>query len=195
MKPSDTSGISIAGTTLANSVLFEVDNSGFLNNVSREFVFDPGSYMSGRVDIALPGNLTLGRHVLRVYGSDVLGNVGSDTLSFRVIPAGVSGIADPTLFPNPTPGHCRLVFELSDPMDVTWDIYTVAGRRIWQWRGRLAAGPQVLEWDGRDAVDDEIANGVYLYVLRGGLTDAGDGVSSEGDRREITHTGQVVIMR
>jgi hypothetical protein len=49
------------------------------------------------------------------------------------------------------------------------------------------AGPQTLEWDGRDQTGDEIANGVYLYVLRG------HGAGSGG--RDIRQTGQLVIMR
>jgi hypothetical protein len=49
------------------------------------------------------------------------------------------------------------------------------------------AGPCILEWDGRDGQGDEIANGTYLFVLRGA------GASADG--REITKTGKLVIMR
>jgi hypothetical protein len=184
----DTSGVAILGTNPGNSVLLEFDETGFMTNVSDAFVFDPGSYTAGRLEIPLPGDLDLGPHTAALYANDVLGNVGSDTLSFVLVAEGVSGIANTTLFPNPTPGPCRLVFELSDPMELTWDIYTVSGRRIRSLRRNFSeAGPHVLEWDGRDHVGDELANGVYLYVLRG----RGAG----GGGRDLRQTGQIVIMR
>jgi flagellar hook assembly protein FlgD len=80
-------------------------------------------------------------------------------------------------------------------MEVTWEIYTVSGRRVWRQRQQCSAGPQSMAWDGRDTVGDEIANGVYLYVLRGVVTVPGAGSGTGGDAREIRHTGQVVMMR
>jgi hypothetical protein len=185
---SDTSGIAILGSTPGNSLLLEFDESGFMTDVTTSFAFDSNSYQQGRLSIPLPGDLELGRHTAALHGSDALGNVGSDTLSFEVAPAGVSGIERITLFPNPTPGPCRLIFELSDPMEVLWEIYTTSGRRLKTVRRNFAqAGPRILEWDGRDDAGDEIANGTYLFVLRG--------LGGLEDGRDITSTGKLVIMR
>jgi hypothetical protein len=184
----DTSGIAILGTAPGNSLLLEFDDSGFMIDVTPSFTYEPNSFTQGRLSIALPADLGLGRHTASLHGSDALGNVGSDTLSFEVAPAGVSGIDRITLFPNPTPGPCRLIFELSDPMEVQWEIYTTSGRRLKTVRRSFAqAGPRILEWDGRDDQGDEIANGTYLYVLRG------FGGAEEG--RDVTSTGKLVIMR
>jgi len=184
----DTSGVSILGTNPSNSVLLEFDESGFMTNVSEAFIFDPGSYTSGQVAIPLPGDLALGNHTAALHASDVLGNVGNDTLSFLLVAEGVAGIEDVTVYPNPTPGPCRLIFELSDPMHVEWNIFTLAGRRIKYVRQKYdTAGPKVIPWDGRDQYGDEIANGVYLFVLRG---------SPEIDGgRDVQKTGQLVIMK
>ncbi len=184
----DTSGIAILGTTPGNSLLMEFDDSGFMTDVTGSFAYDANSYTQGRLSIPLPGDLKLGSHVVALHASDALGNVGSDTLSFEVAPAGVAGIDKITLFPNPTAGPCRLLFELSDPMEVQWEIYTLAGRRIKTLRQQFTqAGPRILNWDGRDSQGDEIANGTYLFVLRGlGGGDQG---------RDITKTGKLVIMR
>lgn len=185
---SDTSGVSVLGTSPSNSVLFELDESGLFNDVSEDFTFDSGSFMTGRVEMALPGDLAVGPHKLALFASDVLGNVSSDTLSFQLVPAGVPGFADVTIFPNPTPGECRLVFELSDPMRVSWEIYSVGGRRVWRHDEDFATpGPKVLHWDGRDGRGDAIANGVYLFVLRG------SGAETEG--REVREKGQIVILK
>ncbi len=184
----DTSGIAILGTSPGNSLLLELDDSGRMSNLTASFVYDPDSFTSGTLVFPLPADLASGAHRAALHASDALGNVGSDTLSFVIIPGGVAGIEGITPFPNPTPGPCRLLFELSDPMAVQWDIYTVAGRRIRSLREAFTeAGPRILEWDGRDAGGDEIANGTYLYVLRG------TGAATDG--HEITKTGKLVILR
>ncbi|MHB8079014.1 MAG: type IX secretion system sortase PorU [Candidatus Krumholzibacteriia bacterium] len=184
----DTSGVNVLGTTPNSSILFELDASGVFTDVTEAFTFDSGSYTQGRLDLALPLDLAAGPHRLALFASDVLGNVGSDTLAFQVVPAGTAGLAGVTLFPNPTPGDCRLVFELSEPMTVEWDIYTVGGRRIWRQREEFAtAGPKILRWDGRDGEGDGIANGVYLYVLRGSRAD--------DPAHEVREKGRIVIMK
>ncbi len=73
-------------------------------------------------------------------------------------------------------------------MAVDWTLYTLAGHRIAGLREEYAtAGPQILHWDGRDDRGDELANGVYLYVLRGSW--AGD------PDHDIVVTGQMVMMK
>lgn len=183
----DTSGVSILGTNPLNSVLVEYDGTGVLSDVSDAFEFDPGSYTSGRLSVPVPDDLESGDHEVALFASDVLGNVGSDTLSFKLVAGAVGEIADATVWPNPTPGPTSLVFELSDPMTLTWTLYTVAGHRIWSDTAAFdSAGPKVMRWDGRDAEGDEVANGVYLYVLKGSWADAD---------HPVTVTGQVVKMK
>jgi hypothetical protein len=184
----DTSGISILATNPANSVQMEFDDSGVYNNVSDAVVFEPGSYTRARLHTALPSDLELGSHQVVMTASDMFGNVGSDTLRFTLEAAGVAALRDAAVFPNPTSGPCRLVCDLTAAMDLRWDVYTVSGRRVRSISpGRTSAvGPVILEWDGRDAEGDAIANGVYLYVLRGTIP---------GSDHEIRETGQIVIMR
>jgi hypothetical protein len=182
----DTSSIAILGTSPGNSLMLEFDDTGFMTDVTSYFIFDADSYQQGRIGFPLPADLDYGLHKAALHASDALGNVGSDTLSFELVPAGISGIGDMTLFPNPTPGYCRLIFELSDPMDVRWEIYTLSGRRLKTVRENfVSAGPQILHWDGLDAQGDEIANGTYLYVVRGTWSGG----------RDVTKTGKLVIMR
>jgi hypothetical protein len=184
----DTSGISILGTNPGNSILLEFDSTGLMTDVSELFVFNSGSYSAGQLAIPLPDDLSLGKHTVALLASDVLGNVGSDTLSFLVGASAVTSIEDVTLFPNPTSGPARLLFEASDPMEINWDIYTTAGDHIWGYQNLFAtAGPKIIEWDGRDKEGDYPANGVYLFVLQAKpLAD---------DNHIITKTGHVVIMR
>ncbi len=183
----DTSSIAILGTTPGNSLLLEFDNTGFMTDVTHSFTFDADSYTNGQLSFPLPADLPLGSHLAALHASDALGNVGNDTISFLIVPENVVGMESITLFPNPTPGPCRLIFELSDPMLVKWEIYTLSGHRIKSVVEELSAGPQIIPWDGRDDQGDEIANGTYLYVLRGNVTGGGE--------RDITETGKLVIMK
>ncbi|MDO9693868.1 MAG: C25 family cysteine peptidase [Candidatus Latescibacteria bacterium] len=184
----DSSGVSILGTTPLNSVLLEFDGTGQMNNVTDRLVFDSGSFTRARVSTPLPENLAPGPHRVALFASDLLGNVGSDTLSFHVVAEAVTGLQDVSVFPNPTSGPARLLFETSDPLTVTWTIFTVGGRAVWQTTHSFSeAGPQVLAWDGRDSRGDEIANGVYLYVVRGAA--AGDA------QHPVTVNGKIVLMK
>ncbi|MBK9302789.1 MAG: hypothetical protein IPM94_02565 [bacterium] len=184
----DSSGVSILGTTPLNSVLLEFDGTGQMSNITDRLVFEPGSFTRARATVPLPENLVPGPHEAAVFASDLLGNVGSDTLSFHVVAEAVTGLQDVSVFPNPTAGPARLLFEISDPMTVTWTLFTVAGRAVWQTTRSFAeAGPQVLAWDGRDARGDEIANGVYLYVVRG--------VAAGDARHPATVNGKLVLMK
>jgi len=184
----DTSGVSILGTNPGNSILLEFDSTGLMTDVSELFQFDSGSYSAGRISIPLPDDLSLGEHSVALLASDVLGNVGTDTLSFQVVASTVTSIEDVTIFPNPSSGHARLLFEASDPMDVNWDIYTIAGDHIWGYREQFnTGGKKIIEWDGRDKSGDSPANGVYLFVLQA--------IPLTGDNHVITKTGHVVIMR
>lgn len=184
----DTSGINILGSNPSSSVLLEFDGNGLYTDASDLFAFAPGSYTRGRLDMPLPADLGTGPHQVALLASDMFDNVGSDTLSFELSAAGVTDIYDATVFPNPTPGPCRLVCEVTDAMSLQWDIYTVSGRRIRSLRAEPAgAGPAILAWDGRDGEGDPIANGVYLFVLRG--------TAPADPGHQIRKTGQLVIMR
>jgi hypothetical protein len=185
---SDTSGIAMLGTSPGNSILLEFDGTGFMTEVTESFNYDANSYTAGRLVFPLPGDIAAGVHSAALHASDALGNVGSDTLSFTVAEYIVSQINDLTLFPNPTPGPCRLVFDLTEGMELEWEIYTLSGRKIWNRRENFAeAGPGIMSWSGRDQEGDEIANGTYLFVVRGNpLT---------GDGHQLRKTGKLVIMR
>jgi hypothetical protein len=100
----------------------------------------------------------------------------------------MSGVASVALFPNPTSGPCRLVFELGEPMHLQWDIYTLSGHRLRTIHADFGApGPASIEWNGLDDQADEIANGTYLYVLRGR--------SASDPKHPFHHTGKLVLMR
>lgn len=188
----DSSGINILATNSANTVTVEFDSSGFAINVSDDVVFEPGSYRRARVSGNFLSDLDPGDHFAVMKARDLWGNVGRDTVWFTLDDNALVKLRDVTVFPSPTPGPCRLICDIPGPMTLHWDIYTVSGRRVQRVSdaflgGNYAiGGVAILDWGGRDEEGDSLANGVYLYVLRG---------TPVGDDLEIRETGQLVIMR
>ena len=70
-------------------------------------------------------------------------------------------------FPNPFKNKTQFSFEVTQDFDLKLDVYTLGGRRIKSIeKFNLPAGFNVLDWNGRDAFENEIANGVYIYRLK-----------------------------
>ena len=188
----DSSGINILATNSANTVTVEFDSSGFAINISDDIVFEPGSYRRARVSGSFLSDLDPGDHFAVMEARDLWGNVGRDTVWFTLDDNALVKLRDVTVFPSPTPGPCRLICDIPGPMTLHWDIYTVSGRRVQRVSdaflgGNYAiGGVAILDWDGRDEEGDSLANGVYLYVLRG---------TPVGDDLEVREIGQLVIMR
>jgi len=66
-------------------------------------------------------------------------------------------------FPNPASSGTTFAWDLARGGDVTVDVFTVSGRRVWHRTVDGAAkGPGEVFWDGRDPGGRPAAAGVYL---------------------------------
>jgi photosystem II stability/assembly factor-like uncharacterized protein len=105
----------------------------------------------------------------------VVGTYGRSTFAIAVdgSSTGVDDTPDETaittlgslrpLYPNPTSGATTIAFEARRDVDLTVEVYSVAGRRIWTNRLAAAAGQTAsLQWNGRDAAGRPAASGIYL---------------------------------
>lgn len=105
----------------------------------------------------------------------VVGTYGRSTFAIAVDDAatGVGDTPDETvvaslgalrpLYPNPTGGATTIAFEARRDVDLTVEVYSVAGRRIWTSRLAAAAGQTTsLQWSGRDEAGRPAASGIYL---------------------------------
>ncbi|MFW6040139.1 MAG: hypothetical protein ACOC9N_03585, partial [Gemmatimonadota bacterium] len=91
-------------------------------------------------------------------------------------PGGGDAFAAEPPYPNPfEPGDgvVRFPYTLSDADidaggDMALEIYDLAGRRLYRDRQPLAPGgaPPAFTWDGRLGGGEDVAAGVYLYVIR-----------------------------
>lgn len=100
---------------------------------------------------------------LRISASDVNGQ----RTTFVLHVADKIVVRDVANHPNPFTSKTTIIYLLSkDASEVRVSLYTVGGRLIRVFKDApRAVNYNELEWDGRDAEGDEVANGVYLYVI------------------------------
>jgi flagellar hook assembly protein FlgD len=64
------------------------------------------------------------------------------------------------------------LFLVSEPIELTVDLYDLSGRRVRSLgRGRHGAGVVELRWDGRDDRGGILPPGIYLYRVRADTDD------------------------
>ncbi len=102
---------------------------------------------------------------IRLTASDVHGNTGTESITFRV--HDTLQLLSFLNYPNPFPRKTTLTCELTAPADsLVVKIYTLSGRLIRELSMPATPGFLMVEWDGRDADDIEVANGVYYAKLQ-----------------------------
>lgn len=66
-------------------------------------------------------------------------------------------------YPNPSSGGTNLAWNLNRGGEVTVEVFTVSGRRLWRTQvGGMAEGPGAAFWNGRDQQGQPASAGVYL---------------------------------
>ena len=70
--------------------------------------------------------------------------------------------------PWPNPASSSVTFRLSaqPDADAHLDVFDVAGRRVYGWRGRVSvAGERTIEWNLRDFNGNDLKSGIYFVRL------------------------------
>ncbi len=100
-----------------------------------------------------------------------------------VIVGEIVGVADPgpgnlpvRITPNPLRVLGTVEFAVREPSHVVVGIVSIAGRRVWTWRGH-GAGRMRIEWPGTDLNGNSLPAGTYFYRVQTG---------SESGRGKIT---------
>jgi len=105
-----------------------------------------------------------GHYKFLVEAYDLSGNVGTESLSFRV--GGEVRLFNVANHPNPFAKETYFTYVLTQPADdVLIKIYTTSGRLIAQIDGTTRLGYNEMLWDGKDKEDAEVANGTYFYKI------------------------------
>jgi hypothetical protein len=109
-----------------------------------------------------------GDYTIEVKAWDVFNNFSNEESFFTVVSTNDLVVRDVYNYPNPFASNTAFTFQhnLSRPVDVKINVYTIAGRMIKQLEEKNIDQKFVkINWDGRDEDGDQLGNGTYLYKL------------------------------
>jgi len=161
----DSSGINLLPYPGAQLALY-VD--GVPSDVSEYFVFDPGTCRSGTLQAPLPP-LGQGMHRLRFRAADGLMNIAWFEMELEVVSDREPVLERVWIYPNPSSDAAGFHWTQSGPGPVDITVFTVAGRKVWEFRNlQGTAGYNQFLWNLTDADGDPLASGAYIYTVSSG---------------------------
>ncbi|MBD3277782.1 MAG: hypothetical protein GF388_05750 [Candidatus Aegiribacteria sp.] len=181
---SDTSGINLLGNVGRQLALYVDDVP---RNVSDYFQYNQGSSTTGELTVEI-GTLDPGSHELRLRASDGLLNVTETQMTFNVTEDNVFEISSVFAYPNPCDEGTSVNWVQTTPGKIDISIYTVAGRRISEFRNiEGEPGYNQCWWNCRDADGDPVASGSYIFIISAASAES----SGEGSEA----TGVIAVVR
>jgi hypothetical protein len=171
----DETGLNTTGTGVGHKL------EGILNNDEGNPI-DFTDYFVGELDAGSRqgeinyqfNKMSDGDYTLEVKAWDVFNNFSKEESFFTVITSNNLVIRDVYNYPNPFTSSTTFTFQhnLSQPVDVKINVYTIAGRLIKQVEEKNIDQKFVkVDWDGTDGDGDHLGNGTYLYKLIVNTTD------------------------
>jgi len=165
----DETGLNTTGTGVGHKL------EGILNNDQGNPI-DFTEYFVGELDAGGKkgeikykfNKLSDGDYSINVKAWDVFNNFSSEESFFKVVSSDGLVVEYVYNYPNPFSSSTTFTFQqnLTQPVDVKINIYTIAGRMVQQIEEKNINEKFVkIDWDGRDANGDQMANGTYLYKL------------------------------
>ena len=159
------SGINVTGE-IGHKITLTLDND-IQNQIdlTSKFIYFPNSFTSGELVTRLP-TLTPGLHTAELKAWDNSNNSSKLTFDFVVTETSTLQITELMNYPNPFRDQTAFTFFLNAEAEVEIKIYTLSGRLIRTLDGIPGRpGYNQVTWDGRDALGEEVANGIYLYKI------------------------------
>ncbi len=184
----DDYGVNTTGNGVGHNI------EGWLDDNPASFVLNDyysskiDSYQEGTVEYPMH-DLAPGRHTLKVRAWNIYNISGMAETQFEVATSASLALRDVYTFPNPMKNETSFTFlhNLSEPVDVTIRIYTVAGRLVKKIEKRNLPDRFIqIPWDGRDEDGDLMGNGLYFYRLN---------VTAEGGSKGSEVVEKLAIVR
>lgn len=169
VKLSDETGLNTTGTGVGHKL------EGILNEDEGNPI-DFTDYFIGELDAGGKqgeinyqfNKMSDGDYTIEVKAWDVFNNFSNEEGFFTVVSSNDLVIRDVYNYPNPFSSNTTFTFQhnLTQPVDVKINVYTIAGRLIKQVEEKNIDQKFVkVDWDGRDDDGDQLGNGTYLYKL------------------------------
>ncbi|MCH7852519.1 MAG: hypothetical protein IIC41_07025, partial [Candidatus Marinimicrobia bacterium] len=162
----DPLGINLTGE-VGHAIRIWIDDESSAQVMDQLFNYDPGSDTTGGFTFDLDPGLT-GRHEITIEAWDSANNKTVTTIVLYLALSEQLAVDGLFNFPNPFQDQTDFVYTLSVPAEIAITVYTLNGVKVVELfsMGEQSSGFQRLFWNGRDAYQDRIANGTYLYQFR-----------------------------
>lgn len=182
IKLQDPLGINTA-SEIGHEISLVDETNGKKFDLTEFFTYDNNSITEGY--IPLPETGTSDKIHINIKAWDSANNPNEKGFLVHLREKQDLGIFQVYNFPNPFASSTRFQFEITQPAEISVEIFTVNGRKIYRNDKKpFPAGTHYFEWDGKDAYGDEIANGVYLFRIK-----------AQGDVGSVSHLGQIAKFR
>jgi hypothetical protein len=163
----DKSGINSSANSIGHRLEAWIDESAKSIDLTDSYKGQIDSYQTGTAEYRFNG-LNPGTHTIKVRAWDVYNNSSIAEAKFTVSAREGLSIYNVYNFPNPLSKSTTFTFQHNQlsGIDVTINIYTVAGRLIHSiHRQGYSERFFRAEWDGRDSDGNLVGNGIYLYKV------------------------------
>jgi hypothetical protein len=160
----DSSGVAIrAKSEFIPSVSMTV-NEGERIDLTDSVFAGVDDFRTSHVQFDVPA-MPSGVHDLSVSAFDNLNNFSSSEFK-ALVAAEVEGETNVVhVYPNPVSQLSYIICEYDRILEVEISMFTVAGRRIWEYRSPDARSYHEIPWRGRDGAGDMVANGTYILQV------------------------------
>ena len=183
---SDEHGISMGAQT-GQGILLQLDDEFHRVDISQnlEYAVDDPTTATASYTFA---DVRYGGHTVCVQAWDNLGNASQKCVDLELENC-TADIDNALPYPNPFHDGVDITFSLAGAdasADVTLEIYTLAGRKIYSSSKTTAEPFDWIHWDGKSKFGEPVARGVYIYVLKTKLH------SADGKTHTKTLRGKLV---
>ncbi|HOH98485.1 MAG TPA: type IX secretion system sortase PorU [Candidatus Cloacimonadota bacterium] len=166
---SDEHGINVTGSA-GHNILLILDNALQPIPVTQYFSYDTDSYTTGTLVYPLT-NLKEGPHTLQIVAFDNFNKPEVANTTFIVRKSGAISLENLLVYPNPVQTNAHVTFIISQPAEITLDIFTMSGKRIRRITTQAVQGFNQIPFDGRDDFGARIANNTYFIRIKAKTSD------------------------
>ncbi len=163
-KVSDDDGINLTSTA-GHNLLLVIDQSLNPISVTEYFEYDTDSHTQGTLIYQMP-KLSEGPHSVQIIAFDNQNLPQVAEASFVSKKSGPISMENLLIYPNPMKSDAHITFIISEPSEITLDIFTMSGKRIRRIQSFAQRGFNQLPFDGRDEFGARLANNTYFIRVR-----------------------------
>lgn len=185
----DESGVNVSGTGVGHNLSLVVDGRADQTyNLNDYYVREFGDFTRGSVAFTLP-SLEDGEHSLTFRAWDILNNMSTTTLSFKVNSALKPEMLSLSASQNPAVTSTNFLISYDLPgseCTFTLDVYDFAGHRMWSTTqtGSSPSGLYSIPWNLVSGSGGRLSTGVYFYRCR----------LQSGSSNYVSKTQKIVII-